>query len=156
MPALFSLLNGPLVKRLRQRPLTPLTWVRFPHGSPETEHHTGSLVWCSLFKEYCPLAQSVEHRTVNPSVVSSSLTGAAIENTVHLRVRCFLFDFVTFSFYLLYSITWRLWRGLGEILKRRDWKRVCQRVILMKTSKGDAICFYTLSDMAIRYTKRIL
>ena len=27
--------------------------------------------------EYCSLAQSVEHRTVNPSVVSSSLTGAA-------------------------------------------------------------------------------
>ena len=26
---------------------------------------------------HCPLAQSVEHRTVNPSVVSSSLTGAA-------------------------------------------------------------------------------
>ena len=26
----------------------------------------------------CSLAQSVEHRTVNPSVVSSSLTGAAI------------------------------------------------------------------------------
>ena len=26
---------GPLVKRLRQRPLTPLTWVRFPHGSPK-------------------------------------------------------------------------------------------------------------------------
>ena len=26
--------HGPLVKRLRQRPLTPLTWVRFPHGSP--------------------------------------------------------------------------------------------------------------------------
>ena len=25
--------HGPLVKRLRQRPLTPLTWVRFPHGS---------------------------------------------------------------------------------------------------------------------------
>ena len=25
---------GPLVKRLRQRPLTPLTWVRFPYGSP--------------------------------------------------------------------------------------------------------------------------
>ena len=28
--------HGPLVKRLRQRPLTPLTWVRFPHGSPKT------------------------------------------------------------------------------------------------------------------------
>ena len=33
MPA--SLFYGPLVKRLRQRPLTPLTWVRFPHGSPK-------------------------------------------------------------------------------------------------------------------------
>ena len=29
------LLYGPLVKRLRQPPLTPLTWVRFPHGSPK-------------------------------------------------------------------------------------------------------------------------
>ena len=28
--------RGPLVKRLRQRPLTPLTWVRFPHGSPKS------------------------------------------------------------------------------------------------------------------------
>ena len=27
--------HGPLVKRIRQRPLTPLTWVRFPHGSPK-------------------------------------------------------------------------------------------------------------------------
>ena len=26
--------DGPLVKRLRRRPLTPQTWVRFPHGSP--------------------------------------------------------------------------------------------------------------------------
>ena len=26
--------NGPLVKRLRRRPLTPQTWVRFPYGSP--------------------------------------------------------------------------------------------------------------------------
>ena len=31
--------HGPLVKRLRQRPLTPLTWVRFPHGSPKTLQH---------------------------------------------------------------------------------------------------------------------
>ena len=27
--------RGPLVKRLRHRPLTPVTRVRFPHGSPE-------------------------------------------------------------------------------------------------------------------------
>ena len=27
--------HGPLVKRLRHRPLTPITGVRFPHGSPK-------------------------------------------------------------------------------------------------------------------------
>ena len=27
--------DGPLVKRLRRGPLTPQTWVRFPHGSPK-------------------------------------------------------------------------------------------------------------------------
>ena len=27
--------RGPLVKRLRHRPLTPITGVRFPHGSPK-------------------------------------------------------------------------------------------------------------------------
>ena len=52
---------GPLVKRLRQRPLTPLTWVRFPHGSPK----------------YSSLAQSVEHAAVNRRVVGSSPTGGA-------------------------------------------------------------------------------
>ena len=26
--------EGPWVKRLRRGPLTPQTWVRFPHGSP--------------------------------------------------------------------------------------------------------------------------
>ena len=40
MPA--SLFYGPLVKRLRQRPLTPLTWVRFPHGSPR--QHNPNLI----------------------------------------------------------------------------------------------------------------
>ena len=34
--------HGPLVKRLRQRPLTPLTWVRFPHGSPR--QHNPNLI----------------------------------------------------------------------------------------------------------------
>ena len=29
---------GPLVKRLRHRPLTPVTGVRFPHGSPSFFH----------------------------------------------------------------------------------------------------------------------
>ena len=38
--------HGPLVKRLRQRPLTPLTWVRFPHGSPKKH---SSLCWGAFF-----------------------------------------------------------------------------------------------------------
>ena len=38
--------HGPLVKRLRQRPLTPLTWVRFPHGSPKK--HSSSC-WGAFF-----------------------------------------------------------------------------------------------------------
>ena len=29
--------RGPLVKRLRHRPLTPVTWVRFPYGSPQAK-----------------------------------------------------------------------------------------------------------------------
>ena len=31
--------QGPLVKRLRHRPLTAKTWVRFPYGSPKNEIH---------------------------------------------------------------------------------------------------------------------
>ena len=30
----WGAISGPLVKRLRRRPLTPQTWVRFPYGSP--------------------------------------------------------------------------------------------------------------------------
>ena len=30
--------QGPLVKRLRHRPLTAKTWVRFPYGSPKEKH----------------------------------------------------------------------------------------------------------------------
>ena len=52
------LLYGPLVKRLRQRPLTPLTSVRFRYGSP-----------------YAPLAQLVEQLTLNQWVEGSSPSG---------------------------------------------------------------------------------
>ena len=33
-PIILRLLFGPLVKRLRHRPFTAVTWVRFPYGSP--------------------------------------------------------------------------------------------------------------------------
>ena len=59
--------HGPMVKWLRQRPLTPLTWVRFPHGSPK----------------YSSLAQSVEHAAVNRSVVGSSPTGGVFYTWLH-------------------------------------------------------------------------
>ena len=49
------LLYGPLVKRLRQRPLTPLTSVRFRYGS-----------------SYAPLAQLVEQLTLNQWAQGSS------------------------------------------------------------------------------------
>ena len=49
------LLYGPLVKRLRQRPPTPLTSVRFRYGSP-----------------YAPLAQLVEQLTLNQWAQGSS------------------------------------------------------------------------------------
>ena len=50
-----QLLYGPLVKRLRQRPLTPLTSVRFRYGSPNSS-----------------LAQLVEQLTLNQWAQGSS------------------------------------------------------------------------------------
>ena len=49
--------DGPLVKWLRRRPLTPQTRVRLSYGSP---------------KPYAPLAQLVEHLTLNQGVQGSS------------------------------------------------------------------------------------
>ena len=77
------LLYGPLVKRLRQRPLTPLTSVRFRYGSP-----------------YAPLAQLVEQLTLNQWAQGSSPWRCTIpsksERTSFRRcVRiCFLFEFL--------------------------------------------------------------
>ena len=34
--------HGPLVKRLRHRPFTAVTWVRFPYGSPKNNGFLGS------------------------------------------------------------------------------------------------------------------
>ena len=47
--------SGPLVKWSRRGPLTPQTGVRLSHGSP-----------------YAPLAQLVEHLTLNQGVQGSS------------------------------------------------------------------------------------
>ena len=63
--------HGPLVKRLRQRPLTPLTWVRFPHGSPKK--HSSSC-WGAFF--------------VHP--VRGIEQGGAPQRTKNSPVDCFL------------------------------------------------------------------
>ena len=74
------LLYGPLVKRLRQRPLTPLTSVRFRYGSP-----------------YAPLAQLVEQLTLNqwaqgssPWRCTTTTKSELFSNRRRVRVFCFL------------------------------------------------------------------
>ena len=93
--------DGPLVKRLRRGPLTPQTWVRFPHGSPKLVSMTTRvhpfpfrtrklsssvatiLVWRRTGKiarcqhRCSSIAQSVEHAAVNRGVVGSSPTWGA-------------------------------------------------------------------------------
>ena len=40
--------NGPLVKRLRHRPFTAVTGVRFSHGSPKTKKEHIVLLFCFI------------------------------------------------------------------------------------------------------------
>ena len=93
--------SGPLVKRSRHRPLTPVTRVRFPHGSPkagvyyvedppvpipntEVKLNSADNTWRvtawedrSMPALYSSIAQSVEHAAVNRRVVGSSPTWGA-------------------------------------------------------------------------------
>ena len=64
------LLYGPLVKRLRQRPLTPLTSVRFRYGSP-----------------YAPLAQLVEQLTLNQWAQGSSPGRCTNKRALNRRIQ---------------------------------------------------------------------
>ena len=64
------LLYGPLVKRLRQRPLTPLTSVRFRYGSP-----------------YAPLAQLVEQLTLNQWAQGSSPWRCTNKRALNRKIR---------------------------------------------------------------------
>ena len=106
--------NGPLVKRLRHRPLTPVTPVRFWYGSPNFKsvliavrshpfpfrtrklssfasmilgwRRPGKVDQCR--HRYSSLAQSVEHSAVNRVVARSSRAGGAKER---LQQQAFLF-----------------------------------------------------------------
>ena len=57
--------HGPLVKRLRQRPLTPLTWVRFPHGSPKKH---SSLCWSVFSCISCEESNRAVRRSTQKTV----------------------------------------------------------------------------------------
>ena len=57
--------HGPLVKRLRQRPLTPLTWVRFPHGSPKKH---SSLCWSVFSCIPCEKSNRAVRRSAQKTV----------------------------------------------------------------------------------------
>ena len=69
--------HGPLVKRLRQRPLTPLTSVRFRYGSP-----------------YAPLAQLVEQLTLNQWAQGSSPWRCTTKST---RQKCLVLFLLFFQ-----------------------------------------------------------
>ena len=64
--------HGPLVKRLRQRPLTPLTWVRFPHGSPKnTPAYAGVFFSCIPSEESNRAVRRSAQKTVQWTVFFS-------------------------------------------------------------------------------------
>ena len=87
----FPILFGSVVKRLRHRPFTAVTRVRFPSESLvcintyirklfEFSH----IIFCFAKHDYSSIAQSVEHSAVNRSVVGSSPTwGARLEDFSH-------------------------------------------------------------------------
>ena len=81
---------GPLVKRLRQRPLTPLTWVRFPHGSPK---NTPAYVECFFVYPERGIEQgSAPQRTKNSPVDCFLARGRfprVSSETLQLMLECF-------------------------------------------------------------------
>ena len=74
--------NGPLVKWLRHRPFTAVTWVQIPYGSSMEDQLSWESICLTsrgsqvrtLYPPYESLAQSVEHLTFNQRVDSSSLS----------------------------------------------------------------------------------
>ncbi len=47
--------NGPLVKRLRHGPLTAVTWVRFPYGSPKKQYPNLGYCFFVILEQIEPL-----------------------------------------------------------------------------------------------------
>ena len=78
---------GPLVKRLRQRPLTPLTSVRFRYGSP---FYSSKTAVCRFIQMPLQLSR-LEHLTVNQGVAcSSQARGARRKGNVPQNIAFFV------------------------------------------------------------------
>ena len=90
-------IQGPLVKRLRHRPFTAVSGVRFPHGSP-----------------YGRLAQLGERLPYKQDVGSSILSSSTIVGTILWMV---LFFYVAFGYSLV--LLCRLWRSFLTVTKER-------------------------------------
>ena len=58
--------DGPLVKRLRRGPLTPQTWVRFPHGSPFFLYAADKALYKCIRVCYITSAGKRQERGQNP------------------------------------------------------------------------------------------
>ena len=100
---------GPLVKRLRQRPLTPLTWVRFPHGSPKNapQLRLGSFFGASVRGiEQDGRPQAAKNNPADCFLVRGRWTHGSPESTTS-------FEVVLFSFYLLFKGKWEMAVGFG-------------------------------------------
>ena len=105
------LLYGPLVKRLRQRPLTPLTWVRFPHGSPKNapQLRLGSFFGASVRGiEQDGRPQAAKKNPADCFLVRGRWTHGSPRSTTS-------FEVVLFSLYLLFKGKWEMAVSFGEV-----------------------------------------
>ena len=87
---------GPLVKRLRQRPLTPLTWVRFPHGSPKNapQLRLGSFFGASVRGiEQDGRPQAAKNNPADCFLVRGRWTHGSPKNAPQLRLGSFFWCF---------------------------------------------------------------
>ena len=81
--------HGPLVKRLRQRPLTPLTWVRFPHGSPKnTPAYAGVFFRVSRARNRTGRCAAA-HKKQSSGLFFSPREIPAFTETLQLMLECF-------------------------------------------------------------------
>ena len=103
-------------------------------------------------RKYCSLAQSVEHRTVNPSVVSSSLTGAAImavQKSCHCKKSEYLCKILAFFCLKLHNY-WII----VEIIQSKNRAKCCKNTaVISRRVRLELTTFVFLGNRRIIYSK---